>query len=132
MAKIGHNSGVLWLHRSYNNVEKNPEIDRARTLIRQETKLKEKDLAVIAGLAGSTVQNMFGGKTRDPRGSTFTKLYAAIGFKLEPVRDHKVDFDKELPIARQQFADYRKTLKKRREREQDKKPRKAKANGKST
>ncbi len=123
MAKIGHNSGVLWLQRSYNYVDKNPEIDRARTLVRQETKLKETDLAVLAGLAGSTIKNMFGGKTKDPRGSTFAKLYGAIGFKLEPVRDHKVDYEKELPKAREQFADYRKTLKK-------KKTRATRANGK--
>jgi hypothetical protein len=116
MAKIGHNSGSLWMKRSYNFVDKNPEIDVARTLIRRECKLREKDIAIIAGLAGSTVQNMFGGKTIDPKHSTFAKLYGAIGYKYKAVPDHTVDFEKELPKATEQFRDYRKTLAKRKAR----------------
>ena len=126
MAKIGHNSGSLWLRRSYHIVDRNPEIAIAQKLIQRECKLKEADLAVIAGLAGSTVKNMFSeGKTIDPKHSTFAKLYGAIGYKYAAVPDHKVNFEKELPMAKEQFKNYKKTLAKR-------KTRKTRGNGNAT
>jgi hypothetical protein len=53
-----------WLTRSYNFIDKDPEIDNFRTLW-QKDRIKENDLAVLAGLSPSTVRNMFG-KTRRP------------------------------------------------------------------
>ncbi len=116
--RSGHNSGVrgvLWLHRSYNNVEKDPEIDRFRTLW-QKDHIKEADLAVLAGLANTTVNNMFGGKTVQPRHATFAKMAAALGYKYELSRDDKPNYEKELPKAREQRLAYRKQLAKKKGR----------------
>ncbi|MCP1761912.1 hypothetical protein [Bradyrhizobium japonicum] len=113
--RIGHNSGVLWLHRSYNNVEKDPEIDRFRTLY-QKDRIKETDLAVLGGLALSTVKNMFGGKTRRPQHATFAKMAGALGYKYELVRDDKPDYASEIPKAREEFKAYRDTLAKKKDR----------------
>lgn len=116
--KPGHNSGArgsLWLTRSYNHIDKNPEIDRFRTLY-QRIHVKEDDLAALAGLATSTVNNMFGGKTRDPRHSTFAKIAGAIGWSYQLVEDHNVNFDKEIPKAKEQRKLYRLTLERKRER----------------
>jgi hypothetical protein len=65
--------GMLWLTRAYNFIDKNPEIDRFRTVYQREH-IKENDLAAMAGLAVTTVKNMFGGVTKDPRHSTFAKI----------------------------------------------------------
>ena len=121
--KVGHNSGALWLHRSYNNVEKDPEIDVFRTLY-QTSHIKETDLAVLAGLSASTVQNMFGGKTRRPQHATFAKMAGALGHKYKLVPDHDVNFDKEIPKAREQFRAYQSMLAKRRETKSTKPKRK--------
>ncbi|UQR66248.1 helix-turn-helix domain-containing protein [Bradyrhizobium sp. C-145] len=97
--RIGHNSGTLWLTRSYNFIDKDPEIDRFRTLY-QRDRIKEADLAVLAGLSGSTVSNMFGGKTRRPQHATFAKMAGALGYKYDLVRDDRPDYASEIPKAR--------------------------------
>lgn len=104
--KRGHNSGVMWLTRSYNFVDKDPEIDRFRTLY-QRFQIKESDLAVVAGLAASTVGNMFGGKTRRPQHATFAKLAGAMGYRYDLVADRQIDYEKEVPKARAEFREYR-------------------------
>lgn len=116
MARIGHNSGTLWLTRSYNFIDKDPEIDRFRTIWQREH-LRESDLAVLAGLAVTTVKNMFGGETRQPRHSTFAKMAGALGYEYDLVRkDRRPDYEKEIPKARGQFNEYRTLLAKRRAR----------------
>ena len=115
--KPGHNSrGSLWLSRSYNFVDgKDPEIDRFRTLW-QKDRIKEADLAVLAGLSGSTVHNMFGGKTRRPQHATFAKMAGALGYKYSLVRDDKPDYETEIETAREQRRAYRRFRAKQKER----------------
>lgn len=113
----GHNSGSLWLTRSYNFIDKDPEIDRFRTFWQKEH-IKENDLAVLAGLSESTVHNMFGGKTRRPQHATFAKMAGALGYKYDLVRDHAPDYGKEIPQAKEQFRDHKALLARRREREE--------------
>lgn len=115
--RIGHNSGSMWLRRSYNFVDKDPEIDRFRTL-RQKDHLKDSDLAVLAGCAVTTVSNMFGGKTRKPQHATFAKLAGAMGYKYDLVRDERPDYEAEVPKAKEQFKAYRTLLIKKREQQQ--------------
>lgn len=114
---MGHNSGVLWLRRSYNIIERNPEIDRFRTLW-QRQHIKENDLAVLAGLSNSTVHNMFGGETRDPRHSTFAKMAGAMNheYGLVPKDRDKPDYEKEIPKAMEERRLYRATLAKKKKR----------------
>jgi transcriptional regulator with XRE-family HTH domain len=111
----GHNSGTLWLRRSYNFVDKDPEIDRFRTL-RQKDHLKDSDLAVCAGIATATVKAMFGGKTRRPQHATFAKMAGAMGYKYDLVRDEKPDYEAEITKAEEEFKAYRVLLAKKRER----------------
>lgn len=116
-ARSGHNSGTLWLTRSYNFIDKDPECDRFRTLYQKE-RIKESDLAVLAGLAVSTVKNMFGGQTRRPQHATFAKMAGAMGYKYDLVRDDAPNYAREIPKAKEQFHDYRVLLAKKRERQQ--------------
>lgn len=114
-AKRGHNSGSLWLTRSYNFIDKDPEIDRFRTLWQKEH-IKESDLAVLAGLSGSTVHNMFGGKTRRPMHATFAKMAGALGYKYGLVREDTPDYEEAIPEAREQRKLHMAALAKKRER----------------
>ncbi|MCA1455905.1 helix-turn-helix transcriptional regulator [Bradyrhizobium sp. BRP22] len=114
MAKVGpgHNSGTLWLRRTWREIDRDPECDRFKDL-RQKERIKDADLAVLAGLAGSTVKNMFGGKTRRPQHATFAKMASALGYKYDLVRDEKPDYAAEIPKARAEYRAYRATLGKR-------------------
>jgi transcriptional regulator with XRE-family HTH domain len=113
-------AGTLWLTRSYNFIDKNPEIDRFRTIY-QRQHIKEADLAAMAGCAVSTVKNMFGGITRDPKHSTFAKLAGAMRYKyvLEE-DDNRPNYDREIPKAHEQRRAYQAYLAKRRERQNPK------------
>jgi len=110
----------LWLTRSYNFVDKDPECDRFRTLWQKEH-IKESDLAVLSGLASSTVANMFGGKTRRPQHATFAKMAGALGYKYDLVRDQAPNYVREIPKAREQYKDYKAALERKRRREAAKK-----------
>lgn len=107
-----------WLTRSYNFIDKDPEIDKFRTIWQREH-IKETDLAVLAGLSVSTVKNMFGGETRRPQHATFAKMAGAMGYHYGLARDEAAapDYKKEIPKAREQFKEHRAALaEKRRKR----------------
>lgn len=108
-------NGTLWLRRSYNFIDKDPECDRFRTLWQKEH-IKESDLAVLAGLAATTVRNMFGGKTRKPQHATFAKMAGALGYKYDLVREDTPNYDKEIPKARDEWKAHKDYLAKKRER----------------
>ena len=97
----------LWLMRSWHYIDRDPEIDRFQTLWRKE-RLKETDLAMLSGLSGSTVKNMFSaGKTRRPAHTTFSKMANALGYKYDLVQDATPDFESEIPNAREEYKQYR-------------------------
>ena len=118
MALNGHGriKGGLWLTRSYNFVDKDPECDVFRTLYQKEH-IKETDLAVLAGLSASTVKNMFGGKTRKPQHATFAKMAGAMGYRYGLQRDDAPNYEKEIPKAREEYKAHKERLRKERERE---------------
>jgi transcriptional regulator with XRE-family HTH domain len=106
-----------WLTRSYNFIDKDPECDVFRSLY-QKQRIKESDLAVLAGLSVSTVKKLFGGETRAPRHTTFAKMAGAMGqeYGLRPIRE--VDYKAEIPVAREEFKAHKERLRKAREREE--------------
>ena len=118
---IGHNSkvGTLWLTRSYNQIDRDPEIDRVHSIFNKE-RIKEDDLAAIAGVSTSTVKNLFDGTTKNPRHSTFAKIAGGMHFKYGLVRDdsQKPNYEKEIPKAREERKGYRVFLARKREREE--------------
>lgn len=109
--------GILRLRWSYNNVEKDPEVDVFRTIYQKEH-IKEDDLAAMAGLATSTVKNLFGGQTKKPQHLTYQKLATAMGYKygLQRGDNERPDYEKEVPRAKEERAAYRESLRKKRER----------------
>ena len=119
-SRIGHNSavrGAIWLTRSYNCIDKDPEVDRFRTLIQGEH-LRETDLAALAGTAVSTIKNMLGGETRNPQHKTFAKIAGALGYEYTLTREKAPNYESEIPKAREQRKVYRDQLARKRERQQ--------------
>jgi transcriptional regulator with XRE-family HTH domain len=111
------NGGTLWLRRSYSFVDKDPEIDKFRTIYQQEH-IKEDDLAALAGISTSTVTNMFGGKTKKPQHATFAKMAAAMGYEYGLQRIGNPSYDKAIQEAKEQRKAYWELQRKRREREE--------------
>ena len=104
-----------WLTRSYNFLDRDPEIDVFRTIWQKE-RIKEADLATLAGLSASTVRNMFGGETRRPQHATFAKMAGAMGYKYGLSRDTTPDYKNEVPKAREEFKAHKQALLRKRER----------------
>ena len=101
-----------WMQRSYRLISFDPEIDKFRTIFQGEH-LKQKDLAVLAGLSASTVTNMFGGQTKRPQHATFAKMAHAMGYEYTLAREIEPDYGKELPKAQQEYKEHLAALKKR-------------------
>jgi transcriptional regulator with XRE-family HTH domain len=108
-----------WLTRTYNFIDKDPEIDVWRGLWQKE-RIKESDLAVLAGLSPSTIKNMFGGETKRPQHATFAKMAGAMGYKYKAVREDTPDYEAELPKAKEEYKAHKQTLAKKRERKNGK------------
>ena len=98
-----------WMSRSYRVDEHDPEIDKFKTLWRGE-RLKQNDLAVLAGLHTTTVKNMFAGETKRPQHATFAKLAHAMGYEDALQRSEKPDYDAELPKAKQEKREHLEAL----------------------
>lgn len=96
--KIGHNRGVLRLYRSYNYVDKDPAIDKLRTVVKDE-KCSEKNLAILSGVSSTTIDNWFNGKTRRPQHTTLAAAAAALGYDWNLSQIKHVDIASELPKA---------------------------------
>lgn len=96
--KMGHNKGVLRLYRSYNYVDKDPAIDKLRTVVKDE-KISEKNLATLSGVSRATIDNWFNGKTRRPQHTTLAAAAASLGYDWELSHTKKVDYTSELPKA---------------------------------
>lgn len=102
-----------WMTRSYRLIDHDPEIDKFKTLWREEH-IKETDLAVLAGLSAQTVHRMFGNETKRPQHATFAKMAAAMGYEYGLQRETHPDYNKEIPKAREEFKAHKKALEKKR------------------
>lgn len=122
--------GSLWLTRSYNCIDRDPEIDVFRTAWQDEG-ITLTQLAILAGLGNATVNNMLGNKpkkpTRRPQHTTFGKLAGAMGYGYALTRQGgKPNYEKEIPLAVMQRREYREAA----ARAKARKPSKRKKNGK--
>jgi transcriptional regulator with XRE-family HTH domain len=102
-----------WGSRVYREQEFDPEIENITNVWRKD-RLKETDLAALAGLSPSTVKNLVGGQTRRPQFTTFAKMAGAMGYKYGLERDERPDYDSEIPAAREQYKAHRAALEKAR------------------
>jgi len=91
--------GRLKLYRSYNFVDKDPVIDRIRTIFQKEH-VDNKDAASISGVSQTTLFNWFDGKTKRPQYATIAAVTLALGYTQEFVKSRRVDIGKEVEKAK--------------------------------
>jgi hypothetical protein len=92
--------GFIRVYRTYNYIDKNPVIDKVRTLIQDEGLIKKLGTVhEISGVSTSTLDNWFNGTTRSPQHATIAAVITSLGYKEEFVKDHDIDIEKEREVA---------------------------------
>lgn len=111
MAKVKNGSAKrrprTFLYRSYNFVDKDPVIDRIRTLVQDEG-LSNDQVHIISGVSASTLTSWFEGETRRPQYATIAAVTTALGYKQEFVKAKNVDFKSEIAKAAREIAQHAK------------------------
>jgi transcriptional regulator with XRE-family HTH domain len=85
-------------YRSYNFVNKDPVIDKVRTIVQDEG-LAHSDIAKLSGVGASTLNNWFEGETRKPQYATIAAVVTALGYEAVFKRGKRVDFETEVAKA---------------------------------
>ncbi|TYL87459.1 hypothetical protein [Bradyrhizobium cytisi] len=92
--------GFVRVYRTYNYIDKNPVIDKVRTLVRDEGLIKNlKAVHEISGVSTSTLDNWFNGTTRSPQHATIAAVITSLGYQEEFVRKKEIDVERERKIG---------------------------------
>lgn len=92
--------GFIRIYRTYSYVEKNPVIDKVRTLIQDEGLIKElKIVHEISGVSTSTLDNWFNGATRSPQHATIAAVITSLGYEETFQKRKDIDIEKERKLA---------------------------------
>ncbi|HEX3412845.1 MAG TPA: hypothetical protein VHT00_14090 [Stellaceae bacterium] len=92
----------IMTYRTYNWRQKNPVIDRVRTILQDEglyTKKKRATLHALTGVAVATYDGWFEGETKDPKHTTIMATLSALGYEEQFVKTNTIDVDTELKAA---------------------------------
>jgi len=115
--------GFLRMYRTYNMIDKDPAIDKIRTIVQDEglfTNLSA--VSDISSVSATTLNNWFHGETKRPQNATIQAVLSSLGYKTEYIKDHDIDVEKERKSGRA-------WLEKRNEEREKTPKRKKKANG---
>jgi DNA-binding phage protein len=74
-------NGALKLYTSYNFVDKDPIIDKMRSMVKREG-LKYGKISELSGVSATTMHNWFEGKTRRPQYATVMAVVHALGYRV--------------------------------------------------
>jgi hypothetical protein len=92
--------GFIRTYRTYNYIDKNPVIDKVRTLLRDEGLIKElKIVHEISGVGTSTVDGWLNGDTRNPQHHTVAAVITSLGYEETFVKTKDIDIEKERKLA---------------------------------
>ncbi len=92
--------GFLRVYRTYNYVDKNPVIDKVRTLIQDEGLFKElKIVHEISGVSTSTLDNWFNGTTRSPQHATIAAVITSLGYEETFHKKKDIDIERERKLG---------------------------------
>lgn len=80
--------GVLKLYRSYSFKDKDPIIDRIRTVMQDEG-VSNQDVAESSGVSPTTLHNWFKGETLRPQFATVMAVARGMGYDLQLVQTQK-------------------------------------------
>lgn len=73
--------GSLKLYTSYNFVDKDPIIDKMRTMVNREG-LSYGQISAKSGVSASTMHNWFEGKTQRPQYATVMAVIRSLGYRV--------------------------------------------------
>jgi transcriptional regulator with XRE-family HTH domain len=91
-----------FVYRSYNFVNKDPVIDKVRTIVQDEG-LSYGEIHILSSVSDGTLRNWFEGETRRPQYATVAAVTSALGYTQEFKKARKPDFDRELQKARKEI-----------------------------
>jgi hypothetical protein len=92
--------GFIRVYRTYNYIDKNPVIDKVRTIIQDEGLIQKLGIVhEVSGVSTSTLDNWFNGKTRSPQHATIAAVITSLGYQEEFVKKKEIDIEKERGIA---------------------------------
>jgi hypothetical protein len=92
--------GFLRVYRTYSYVDKNPVIDKVRTLIQDEGLIKKLGIVhEISGVSTSTLDNWFNGTTRSPQHATIAAVVTSLGYQEKFVKEKNIDIEAERTAA---------------------------------
>jgi hypothetical protein len=77
---MSRKKGPLRLYSSYNFVDKDPIIDKMRTMINREG-LKRSEISAVSGISATTLHNWFDGKTKRPQYATVMAVIRSLGYR---------------------------------------------------
>lgn len=97
--KKRRNGSTGFTYRSYSFVDKDPVIDRLRTMVQREG-LKYGEVGTISGVSGTTLHNWFEGQTRRPQFATVAAVASALGYAQTFKKKKQIDYERELQKAK--------------------------------
>jgi hypothetical protein len=89
------------VYRTYRFMDKDPVIDKMRTLLQDEGLMKKLDLVhQLSGVSTSTLDNWFNGDTKSPQNRTIMAVVTSLGYEMVPAKVKEIDMDRELKSAK--------------------------------
>src|SRR3954466_13343137 len=88
-----------FIYRSYNFVDKDPVIDRMRTILKDEG-LSYSEVHVLSGISDATMRNWFDGGTRRPQYATVAAFTSSLGYESQFVKGKEINFEREIKKAK--------------------------------
>lgn len=95
--------------RTYHVVDKDPAIDKIRTLLEDEH-CDIKDAAILSNVGRTTIDNWLNGDTKRPQHATLAAVASGLGYTWELKRERKIDVESELPKAVKWNLSYREMM----------------------
>lgn len=80
--------GRLRLYDSYNFVDKDPVIDKVRTIVKREG-MSHMDIQRVSGVSATTLHAWFEGSTRRPQYCTVMAVVSALGYRAAFIKRGK-------------------------------------------
>jgi hypothetical protein len=92
--------GFLRVYRTYSYVDKNPVIDKVRTLVQDEGLFKElKIVHEISGVSTTTLDSWFNGATKSPQHATIAAVITSLGYEETFVKKKDINVEAERKLA---------------------------------
>ena len=103
----------LTMYRTYRFIDKDPIIDKVRTLLKEEKLIGKLGVVhELSGVSTSTLDNWFNGDTMSPQNRTVAAVITSLGYEMTFVKEKTIDLDRELKAAARWYEQQNNTVKK--------------------